>query len=244
MPCLAPAQENKLSFAILENQGDKDMNPWNTVEHQLAVARRVANLNQLRISRVASWLQLTTEFSEKLHGACGKPVPECLGPAAEYRPPVKELNYQVLAVKGAPLGCEEKVVLAVTLGVFRGSICRKGPSQGQVKTGRMVPDSVPASGTKVLHAARLNCESEEAGVYWAACTSRPLIFEPANVVLGEMPLTTQQCSKHRLHVQLTPAASASMQKMLKMKLPEIPAEKAAAEQPAQPYPADVAEKVT
>ena len=53
---LARVNENILSPATLLD-GHCELNEWNTQEHQLALARREANLSQTRLSRCQAWCQ-------------------------------------------------------------------------------------------------------------------------------------------------------------------------------------------
>ena len=89
-------EEGVLSEALLERDS-LGTNAWNCTEHQLALARRVASLDQQRMSRASLWLQKQADLVKKVAGKVAVPVEGLPGlrKADEFRPPVPGQLYSM-----------------------------------------------------------------------------------------------------------------------------------------------------
>ncbi|CAE7032538.1 unnamed protein product [Symbiodinium sp. CCMP2592] len=232
-------EEGKLSEALLErkSQGQK----WNVVEHELALARRIASLSHTRVSRAEAWAKTAAEFlKEKL------PVPKSsskdgLVPVTSFRPPVSGRTWQVLVLCGSQLGASSKILLGVTLTVFRGSVNRKqGQGPVQVRAGRAFNGDLPTNASRVVHAAELRATNDDTqGTFTVTGLSNAWVFDPTGVVLAEPELVMQKETKHGFTVQLSEAALQGIEILRKSKLPKLAA--ASAADPAEDGAAEHAE---
>ncbi|CAE7223678.1 unnamed protein product [Symbiodinium sp. CCMP2592] len=229
-------EEGKLSCAMLEKD-TVGLSTWNKVEHELALARRVASLQQTRLSRAETWASIQRNFVGQIVKSSGSGEAAALKPVSEFRPPVdgEKEEWQIVFVRGQSVKQTDKVVVAAVMTIFRGSVCQKGKAKGRVRTGRPMCSSMPFACTRMVHAVMMRKVAER--TWDATGADVPLVFDPTDVVLGEPAVETQYASKHRLRVCLTAQADEALAKLSSdsCKLPRMPAAVPAEEsEPAAP----------
>ena len=208
-------EDKSLSKGLLEDRKAKN-NDWNQREHDLAVARRMANLSRQRVARSTAWANAAASFVQTVQ----KKHPETAGGLQcieNYRPLTKE-SPQILLVAhdGSP-------ALACTLSVFRGSLQRKAGGT-QVRTANQTACPLPADATKILHVVLLSPVPETSGTeFQASCLSTALIMEPANNVYGEVTCKTWSGGL-RLHAKLSESSRHVLNCITKETLPYLPAD--------------------
>ena len=144
---------------------------------------------------------------------------------------VESEEWQIVLLKGEPLGLKAKTLPAVVLSVFRGSICRKpGPNEGRVRAGKHSGTKLPAANVRVLHCLPLTL-SKDGHYFTTSVTDLPVITDPSGVVLGELGFAKQSHSNHRLHVMLSAETMDSMKVIddASFHLPDIHDEELSAE---------------
>ena len=216
---LTRLEEGVLSQSILE-QGAADLSGWNQREHDLAAARRAADLSSIRTSRTSAWVAATQKLVDNLRKDLPGSSDDGLRVVEHLRPYGE--TPQVLAIKVQGSSGQCKVVLGITMSVHRGSVTKRG-DKIHLKTSYPSPTPLPVQACKKVHVSVLSpCASQKPENVWlTSCASEIMLLEPAGTVLGELTSEVKETST-RLHVQLSPLSAQSLERLSARQLPSAP----------------------
>ncbi|CAE7212196.1 unnamed protein product, partial [Symbiodinium sp. CCMP2592] len=239
----ARAQEGLLSLSTLNSQ-PAPLNSWNEREHQLAIARRAANVSQVRLSRAQAWQssQQRLAVDVRPRNSLATEADPGLSPPTTYFPCGKD-RFQIVAhLWGGQVG------IGLILTVFRGALVKKpNSSELTVRTARPFPDDLPCASTRMVHIAGCIFNPTTAE-YATSCAELCMLCEPVNCIYGELSLAAWRSTKTQLLFRLTPAAAAALkilQAEKKLPIQPIPEtteqteEDTAAPAPAMSEPSDL-----
>ena len=209
---LARVNEGILSPATLL-QGHCELNEWNTQQHQLALARREANLSQTRLSRSQAWCQAQSkwcaEVAKKVPAADGED--QAIRDMQDYRPCVEDKDAQILVYS-----LDGEVKICLCLSVFRGSVVKKaGAESGQVRVSKPIPTKLSCACTKMVHAAELRRTTQG---WVTSVLAVPLLLEHTDI-LGEILPKEVKATATRFHVTLSANAEKALEIAKKNRLP-------------------------
>ena len=120
--------------------------------------------------------------------------------AVETQPAVEEKEcWQVLAIKGdACYPDAPKIVVAAIVTAFRGSMVKRSDGTTAVRAGRPAMGPLPAASARMLHVCKMLPIDGGQGPHWfsTSCASRPLVLDPANMVLGQLSVKREVGHQH------------------------------------------------
>ena len=201
----ARVQEGILSPATLNNQPAR-MSSWNEREHILAIARRAANVNQVRLSRAQAWRASQERLARDVRprNEYATDADPGMTPPEAYFPP-KDARFQVVAYL-----TEGVVRVGLITSAFRGAVAKKrGSDVTTVRTARPFPEDLPCSSTRLLHIA-VCIYNKSTAEYRTSVAQRCTLQEPVNSVYGQMLVASSRVTATHLYFKLSQASAAAL----------------------------------
>ncbi|CAE7253482.1 unnamed protein product [Symbiodinium sp. CCMP2456] len=214
-------REGLLGKAQIHGQ-TKELSPWHSLQHELAVAREASLECGSRQARSVAWQQVAAKALQETHGpgiAEGDSIVKLhvfftLASFSfvllQHLCPRKRGEKPQVVVYVTTEKSETRVNLALVLTVFRGALLK-----GNDKAARKLKVSKPAvyalpvqsvSKCRVLHL------TETGHLKYFACALSPCeLVCPATRIIGHLPSATCEMSEMKIRVSITEAAHQQMQ---------------------------------
>ncbi|CAE7269755.1 unnamed protein product [Symbiodinium sp. CCMP2592] len=203
-------REGLLSKAQIQGQ-TKELSPWHSLQHELAVARAASMECGSRQSRCAAWQQVA---AKALQGTAQPGVAEGDGIVKlQHLCPRKQDEKPQVVVYVSTEKSEKRVSLALVLTVFRGALLKgKEGSDKAPRKLKVCKPAVYALPVQSISACRVLHLTETGHLKYFACALSPTeLLCPAARILGHLPCATCEMSETKIRVSISEAAHLQMQ---------------------------------